>query len=206
MLKQIIYFFLSIILYVPFELLGDDALYILKNRIQQMDNFYACFVQRINNIDGTVIESGQGELWIKRPNFFHYHILNPEEIFLISDGKTLWFYVPVIKQVTAYCLKNRIIDNIFLKLLFNYDISELQAYNIIQKKNWFYLEPIVNNDINFKKCKIKITEQGIIDRFLLVESNGQYVDYTLFNQHTKSVDANKFSFTISEGIQLDDQR
>lgn len=205
-MKIIIYFFLNVLLFIPIHSFGHDASYILKNRMKQINNFHACFIQKISDITGKTIQSGQGELWIKRPNFFYYHILSPEENFLISDGETLWFYVPVIKQATAFCLKNSINNNFFLKFLFDYDLSEYKKYNVIQKKNWFHLQPILHDYSNLEEFKIKITDQGVIDRIILIASNGQHVDYYLSKQSTQSIDTNKFSFILTEDVQLDDQR
>lgn len=204
-MRQIIYCFIYF-LFVPIKLLGDDVLSIFQNRMKKIDNFHAHFVQKISSIDGNLIESGCGELWIKKPNLFHYHMFSPEENFLISDGKTLWFYVPIIKQVTAYCLQNSIYNNVILKLLFDFSSSEDKEYNVTQKKNWFYLQPTVYNSYNLKECKIKITDQGVMDHFIIIESNGQCIDYCLSIKHDKCIDINKFSFIVSENIQLDDQR
>lgn len=206
MTKQLIYFFFSFFLFIPITLLKADTLCILQNRIKQIDNFYACFVQNISNSDGTIIESGKGKLWIKKPNLFHLHIIKPEEIHLISDGITLWFYTPTIKQVTAYCLKKNIINNIFLKLLCNDDISEYKKYSITQHQDWFYLKPILNNDLNLKEFKININNCGIINQFAIAESNNQYIGYNLSNQNTYPININQFSFIIPKDVLFDDQR
>lgn len=205
-MKQIIYFFLSILIFSSTRLFGHDELRILQNRIKQVDNFYSYFVQKINNIDGKTIELGTGELWIKKPNLFHCHMLTPEEVFLISDGNTCWFYVPDIKQVTAHCLKKIITDNIFLRLLLNDNFSEYKHYNIIQKDNWFYLQSISVDHTQLKECHIKITDRGIIDQFIIIEPNGQSIDYYLSRQNTKSINLNKFYFSVPKNVHLDDQR
>ena len=45
--------------------------------------------------------TGEGELWVKRPNLFNWHMTSPDESVLVSDGQTLWFYNPFVEQVTA---------------------------------------------------------------------------------------------------------
>lgn len=178
----------------------------LKNRLNQINSFYTRFIQKINISHENTIELSQGELWVKYPNLFHWHITSPEENFLISDGDTLWFYVPIIKQVTAYCLNNNNFDNILFKLLFNHDCYEWNYYDVSQKNNWFDLKPILNNIQHLKEYRIEISNCGIITQFSVIEKDGQQIDYYFFNQHHGSVSAEKFHFTISEDIQLDDQR
>lgn len=206
MIKQIIYTTLSIILLTSAKLLEQDASFILQKRINQIDNLYAHFIQKMNNTDGQEIEIGQGELWIKRPNLFHCHFFNPEEIFLTSDGITLWLYIPVIKQVTAYCLKDSCFDNVFFKLLSNNNTFFCTKYKITQENDWFYLQPVFHNATNIKKCKIKIDNHGIINQFIIIELDKQVISYDLFDQSTQVIDINKFSFTIPQDVQLDDQR
>lgn len=205
MIKLIIYFFLNFFLFT-FIKADIVSVNILKNRLKQIDNFYICFVQKVDTIDNNIKEINHGELWIKKPNLFHCHIFDPEESFLISDGKTIWFYVPIIKQVTAYNLKNSIIDNIFLKLLLNHDVYKWNDYDIIQKEDCFYINPNFFEYCDCKKYKIKINDKGIISQFCIFEPNRPEINYHLYNQQVGSIDISKFQFIISEDIQLDDQR
>lgn len=207
MKKLITYCILNIFLFFSIKSFGFNSLNILKNRIKKINNFHASFVQKIVNFDGQVIQSGKGELWIKRPNFLNFHMFNPEEFFLISDGNNLWFYVPTINQVTVYHLNdNNFFNNFFLKLLSNHDLSEYTNYKLFQEKDWFYLKPIIKHELNLKEFHIKITEKGIINRLIIIEENGQKIDYSLYNQNVQKINTKKFSFFVTKDMQLDDQR
>lgn len=50
---------------------------------------------------GNAVQDGQGDLWVKRPNLFNWHMTQPDESILVSDGKTLWFYNPFVEQATV---------------------------------------------------------------------------------------------------------
>ncbi|CAD83451.1 outer membrane lipoprotein carrier protein precursor [Candidatus Blochmanniella floridana] len=179
---------------------------VLKNRLNLINNLYVHFVQKINFCNMKEIELIRGELWIKRPNLFYCHVMGSQESFLISDGKTLWFYVPTIKQVTAYCLENIISNNVFLQLLFMSNTNIWQDYTITQKKDWFYFKSSYDDGKHIKQFKIKITDRGIIDQFSIIQENKQHIDYYLSNQCVNLINQDKFCFTLSDDIQLDDQR
>lgn len=202
---RLLIFFLGILLFtfVKSDIISTNS---LKNRLKNMDNVYACFSQKVDTSDNNVKEINQGELWIKQPNLFHCHISSPRESFLISDGKTIWFYVPIIGQVIMYNFATNLMDNIFLKLLFNSNTFEWDSFDITQKQDWFYLRSICSDNANFKKYKLKINEKGIIDQFSIIEPHGQCINYYLFNQRIKPINISKFQFNISRDIQVDDQR
>ncbi|URJ25524.1 outer membrane lipoprotein chaperone LolA [Blochmannia endosymbiont of Camponotus sp.] len=204
MMQQIIYaVFLSVI--VVTTVIADDAsVFVLQNRLKKINNLYVHFIQKVINSDNDMVLECRGELWIKRPNLFNWHMISPEENFLISDGKTLWFYIPSIKQVTAYRLRN-FSDNIFFMLFSSNNIYEWNEYTVSQQGDFFYLIPISNN-FNLKECRIKITDRGTIEKFSFFEEKGQHVDYYLLDQNNNDIDIGKFYFIPSKDIQLDDQR
>lgn len=187
-----------------FAVSDKNSVLTLQNRLSKINNVYVYFSQKISSVDKNIFREYQGEIWIKRPNLFYWHMIYPEESFLISDGQKLWFYIPAIQQVTIYCAK-KISDNIFLMLFINNDISIRNYYDVSQKGDYFFLQSICNN-INIKECKIKITNYGIIKQFSFIEYNGEYIDYYFSKQNNDEIDVTKFSFNIPKDIQLDDQR
>lgn len=206
MIKQLILiYFISVnFLTVNFVLADDASSLILQHRLGKINNLYMHFIQKINDVDKNILGECHGELWIKRPNLFYWHTMHPEEHFLISDGEALWFYVPIVKQVTVYCMKS-ISDNIFWVLFIGNNTSVWHNYNVFQQGDYFFLNP-VNDSIKIKECKIKITNDGIIEHFNITESNGECIDYYLSEQNNYEIDIFKFSFNVPNDVQLDDQR
>lgn len=205
-IKLLIYFFLNIFIFIPIKA-NIDSTYILQHRLKQIDDFYVCFVQKIYTTNRDFEKISRGELWIKKPNLFHCRIYDPEESLLISDGTTIWFYTPRLNQVTAYKLNTRIVNIDFLKLLLYSSTSIWHTYRITQEQDWFYLKPILSKEKYHKQYQIKINNHGIISNFNIIESSGtQYISYYLFNQCNKSIDINKFQFSIPADTQIDDQR
>ncbi|ADV33781.1 outer membrane lipocarrier protein LolA [Candidatus Blochmanniella vafra str. BVAF] len=180
---------------------------VLQNRLNLVNKFYVNFIQKVYFFDYEEnIEIARGELWVKRPNLFRWHFTDPEEFVLVSDGQTVWFYVPKLKQVVAYCLKNQIAGNIFLELLFSSNLFVYQNYIILQKEDWFYLKSMHDNSLHIKECAIQINKDGVINQINVEEENGQRVNYYLSNQCVNFIDKDKFNFFISKDMQLDDQR
>lgn len=202
MIKKILYIYL-VNFFVIFFVIADDTIVVLQNRLDKINNLYVHFLQQISNFDGKLIEEFQGDLWIKRPNLFYWHVKYPEENFLISDGTTLWFYIPSIQQVTAYCTTS-ISDNIFWMLFFG-EKTSWNNYNIYQQEDWFFLKPIYDNT-DIKECKIRITDCGIPEQFSFIEFHGECINYYLSQQNNKEIKISQFFFKKPKSVQLDDQR
>ena len=87
-----------------------DAASDLKSRVDKVSSFHASFTQKVTDGSGNAVQDGQGDLWVKRPNLFNWHMTQPDESVLVSDGKTLWFYNPFVEQDdqrSSYQLKSQ---------------------------------------------------------------------------------------------------
>ncbi len=145
-----------------------------------------------------------GELWVKRPNLFNWHMTSPDESVLVSDGQTLWFYNPFVEQVTATWLKNATGNTPFMLITRN-NASDWKQYNVKQKGDDFELTPKSASG-NLKQFAISVTNSGTIRSFAAVEQDGQRSAYTLKSQQNVAADPAKFKFTPPKGVTLDDQR
>lgn len=204
MLKQLMYVFLLNIFMTCFVIADETPIVVLKNRLAKINNLYVHFVQKTNKVNSNIIEECQGEMWIKRPHFFYWHMTFPEENFVISDGISLWFYIPMIKQITVYPVKN-ISDNVFLMLFFKDNDLLWNNCNVYQKGNYFFLE-FIHSHVDVKECRIMITDCGIIKQYSIVEFNGEYTEYHLSKHNNSEINITRFSLNVPHGVQLDDQR
>lgn len=181
-----------------------DATQDLQNRLDKVNSFYANFSQTISSSNGDVVEQGVGELWIKRPNLFNWHMTSPDESVLISDGQTLWFYNPLVEQVTATWLKNATEKTPFMLITRN-NANDWKEYQVKQKGDDFELAP-KSSSSNLKQFTITVTHSGTIRSFAVVEQDGQRSTYVLKSQQDVSADSSKFTFIPIQGVTLDDQR
>lgn len=181
-----------------------DARSDLQGRLSKVNSFHASFSQSVKDANGTAIQDGVGELWVKRPNLFRWHMTSPDDSLLISDGKTLWFYNPFVEQVTATWLNNVTGDTPFMLITRN-DSADWNKYNIKQKGDEFELTPKAGKG-SLKAFSISVTPDGTIKGFVAVEQDNQRSTYVLKGQQSGSVDASQFTFTPPAGVTLDDQR
>ncbi|WMY95285.1 MAG: outer membrane lipoprotein chaperone LolA [Arsenophonus sp.] len=174
----------------------------LQIRLKKINNFHANFIQNVISFDGHVIQEGKGELWIKRPNLFNWHLISPDEHFLISDGNNLWLYNPLIKQVTISLLKETIIDTPFILITRNNAI-DWKSYHVTKNGNNFTL---TEKKSEKKIFSITIKYNGIIQEFSAKEDNGEKISYNFKLQALSNIDKNKFQFIPPKNITIDDQR
>ena len=181
-----------------------DAASDLKSRLDKVSSFHASFTQKVTDGSGNAVQEGQGDLWVKRPNLFNWHMTQPDESILVSDGKTLWFFNPFVEQATATWLKDATSNTPFMLITRN-DAKEWNQYNVKQTGDTFDLTPKSQKN-NLKKFTISVSPTGTINSFTAVEQDGQSSAYKLKSQQSGVVDASKFQFTPPKGVTVDDQR
>ncbi|AKC59950.1 outer membrane lipoprotein chaperone LolA [Blochmannia endosymbiont of Polyrhachis (Hedomyrma) turneri] len=201
---KIFFVFCVLCLAVIFPTLGDNAIE-LRTRLNHINSFYAQFVQTISDQTGLILQENNGELWVQHPNLFHYHVFIPEECFLISNGKTLWFYDPYINQVTISWLSD-VIGDTFLMLLTSTFDSNWCEYNIDKKNDSFFLVSKKSDFSMFKSLIITVTNQGIIKNFEIVNKDDQHINYQLTNHDIRRFNINTFNFLLPNGVVIDEQR
>ena len=178
-----------------------DAASDLKSRLDKVSSFHASFTQKVTDGSGAARQEGLG---VKRPNLFNWHMTQPDESILVSDGKTLWFYNPFVEQATATWLKDATGNTPFMLIARNQS-SDWQQYNIKQNGDDFVLTPKASNG-NLKQFTINVGRDGTIHQFSAVEQDDQRSSYQLKSQQNGAVDAAKFTFTPPQGVTVDDQR
>jgi len=181
-----------------------DAAGDLQGRLNKVSTFHASFTQKVTDGSGATVQEGQGDLWVKRPNLFNWHMTQPDESILVSDGKTLWFYNPFVEQVSASWLKD-VASNTPFMLIARNQSSDWNQYNIKQNGDDFVLTP-KNGAGNLKQFTINVGRDGAIHSFSAIEQDSQRSSYALKAQPTATVDASKFTFTPPAGVTIDDQR
>lgn len=176
----------------------------LQLRLNKINSFQADFLQKTTSNNGDLIYQSKGHLWIKRPNLFNWHTISPNENWLISNGVNLWFYNPLIEQVTVTSLSKVTIDIPFILITHN-NRYNWKHYYVNKYKNDFQLKKIQNNT-NLEYFSITILPSGKIQRFSSVEKNGQTNLYQLINQNKSQIHNSIFKFIPPKGTEIDDQR
>jgi len=188
---------------VSLPALADDAR-VLQSRLNQVNSFHASFTQTVTSAEGGAVQQGEGELWVKRPNLFNWHMVSPDESVLVSDGQTLWFYNPFVEQVTATWLKNATGNTPFMLITRN-SPDDWQQYNVKQQGDQFMLTPRTAKG-NLKQFTINVSPSGTINGFTAIQQDGQRSAYQLKSQINGQIDPAKFRFAPPQGVTVDDQR
>lgn len=181
-----------------------DARSELQQRLNKVNNLQTNFIQVVKDAQGKLVQEGKGQLWLKQPDLFRWHMIEPDESILVSDGKTLWFYDPFVEQVTASWLNDAAKDTPLILIIRN-KAKDWSNYTIMQVGDEFDLVPRSSMK-NLRPFSITLDKQGVIDSFATKESDGQTSTYKFTKNIVSGIDNTQFSFTPPKGVTIDDQR
>ncbi|EGQ9701900.1 outer membrane lipoprotein chaperone LolA [Vibrio parahaemolyticus] len=176
----------------------------LNKRLAMNEGFSADFSQQVISPEGETVMEGEGSVEIARPSLFRWSTTFPDENLLVSDGKTLWYYSPFIEQVSIYWQEQATEQTPFVLLTRN-RASDWDNYKISQKGNEFTLIPTAV-DSTQGKFQINIDAKGVVKGFNVIEQDGQKGLFTFSNVKLGKPKADRFTFTVPKGVEVDDQR
>ncbi|ELC3207547.1 outer membrane lipoprotein chaperone LolA [Vibrio parahaemolyticus] len=176
----------------------------LNKRLAMNEGFSADFSQQVISPEGETVMEGEGSVEIARPSQFRWSTTFPDENLLVSDGKTLWYYSPFIEQVSIYWQEQATEQTPFVLLTRN-RASDWDNYKISQKGNEFTLIPTAV-DSTQGQFQINIDAKGVVKGFNVIEQDGQKGLFTFSNVKLGKPKADRFTFTVPKGVEVDDQR
>ena len=205
-----------------FAALSEQAKQQLMAQLSKLAFFSANFNQKILNDAGELLQQGSGNLAISKPNLVNWKTITPDETLIVSDGNTLWFYDPFIEQASAFSLAKSIHNTPIL--LLTSDEPELwQQYEVSQQSHEsdhtqsdlrFIVIPKDDNS-QIKKLTLRFTDASAqsndtelqLSEFSFEDATGQVSQISLshFNSRVKP-QASLFTFTLPEGVRLEDKR
>ncbi len=176
----------------------------LNKRLAMNEGFSADFSQQVLSPEGETIMEGEGSVEIARPSLFRWSTTFPDENLLVSDGKSLWYYSPFIEQVSIYDQAQATEQTPFVLLTRN-RASDWDNYTISQKGDQFTLVPTAI-DSTQGQFQINIDTKGVVNGFNVIEQDGQKGLFEFSNVKLGKPKADRFTFTIPDGVEVDDQR
>ncbi|EJC1445920.1 TPA: outer membrane lipoprotein chaperone LolA [Vibrio parahaemolyticus] len=176
----------------------------LNKRLAMNEGFSADFSQQVISPEGETVMEGEGSVEIARPSLFRWSTTFPDENLLVSDGKTLWYYSPFIEQVSIYWQEQATEQTPFVLLTRN-RASDWDNYKISQKGNEFTLIPTAV-DSTQGQFQINVDAKGVVKGFNVIEQDGQKGLFTFSNVKLGKPKADRFTFTVPKGVEVDDQR
>ncbi len=179
----------------------------LRNLLSQITTLQAQFIQQVDDVQGNRLQDSQGSLLMQHPNRIYWEVTTPDETQLIANGEQVYYVDNFVEQVSIYSQSAMVTNNPLMLLTSDDDavwaqftVSQLATSSIQQ----FTVTPttpqsqIVELSLGFA--------QGQLQRFTLVDNQGQVSQFNLSNQVTNMpLPVNAFSFTVPAGFSIDDQ-
>lgn len=185
------------------SLVWADAASQLRAKLVPMQQFSADFAQTVISPEGKTIHEAQGQLVMAKPGKVFWQEQSPGDDEIISDGHTIWYYSPMVEQVSIYDANDAIAHTPFI-LLANQSSSLWKDYQVKAVKKGFQVSSKSDSEqptfvIYFDGKKIR--------QFDVVDAQGQRSEFVLSHfVTTLKKHPEGFKFTVPEGIDIDDQR
>lgn len=183
-------------------------------KLNKLNYFTANFSQDVFSESGEIIEQSTGTIAISKPNLANWQVQTPDELSIISDGESVWFYNPWIEQVNVYALDSAIARTPILLLTSN-DETLWEAYNVAkendasEEEHTFIISSIDTNS-QIKSLTLhfnQLSNTEILSGFSFLDATGQLSRITLSQFSTKQEpQIDLFKFVVPENTQIDDQR
>lgn len=171
----------------------------IQNKYKSAKDFSVEFNQSLNNQSGT-----SGRMMYSKGNKLRVELKN---MTIISDGKTVWNYNNSKNQVIVNNADNGsesffTIDN----FLNDYPSKCTVTSEDDNGKQVLVLTPNKNSGISFKKAKIWIGNDNVIERIIVENSKGTMnVNFSGYS-FNKNIPDSRFSFSAPEGTKVIDLR
>ncbi|WP_411360316.1 outer membrane lipoprotein chaperone LolA [Pseudidiomarina sp. YC-516-91] len=182
----------------------------LRQIFDELSTLQADFTQQVVDANGELVQELKGHLAMATPNQFFWQSNAPDELVLVADGRTVYYYDPFVDQVTLSDQTTASAQSPFL-LLLDAQASAWADYKVSKTELSYQLEPTAANadqqalQINFVATDKQ--DEIVLDSLLLDDGQGQVTHIDLTNvQVDKAVPYSLFSFEIPATAVVDDQR
>src|SRR2546425_3941070 len=175
----------------------------VESSFARMKDYSADFIQIFeDSLNRKQQESGH--LYLMRPRMMRWEYKNPEDKLFISDGKTVYFYVPADRQVNKEAVKNSFDDRIPLMFLLGQSNlhNEFTRFELLNTKPFFEGTKVVKM---YPKSKTDLQEVVMevdpatyfIRRLLLAHSDGSRSEFIFSGIRTNTgLRGSLFDFTV----------
>jgi outer membrane lipoprotein carrier protein len=181
----------------------------VEKSFARMNDYSSDFVQISQDLLNRKQEEA-GHVYLKRSRMMRWEYKSPEEHYFISDGKTVYSYVPADKQVNKEAVKDTFDDRMPLMfLLGRSDLrSEFTQFELLGTKPLLEGTKVVRMT---PKRKTDLTELIMevdpanyqIRRLRLAHSDGSRLDFIFSNIRTNTgIKASFFEFKVPPGVQV----
>ena len=207
--------FFSLAVFLAFLQVSAPNLNTLVDGVERsfalMKDFTADFVQVFEDSLNRK-QQETGHLYLMRPRMMRWEYQTPEDKLFVSDGKTVYFYVPADRQVNKESVRESLDDRIPLMfLLGRSDLrKEFTRFELLNTKPFLPGTKVLRM---YPRRKTDLTEVIMevdpanyqIRRLLFTHSDGSRSEFIFSNIRTNAgVRAGLFDFKVPPGVEVVD--
>jgi outer membrane lipoprotein carrier protein len=159
--------------------------------------------------DGREIQALQASLVMEKPDRLYWHVNDPYEELMLSDGETLWYYEPDLEQVSIRDFPSEVEDNPIL--LLNDDLQAIaNAYEVTlgyvdDELRQYILLPL-SPASSYQRFSLTFSGQDLM-QMQFESSVGQLTSFSFSNiRNNQPVDPALFHFEMPENVEVIDSR
>jgi outer membrane lipoprotein carrier protein len=181
----------------------------VERSFARMKDFSSDFIQIFEDpLNRKQQESGH--LYMMRPKMMRWEYRSPEEKLFISDGKTVYFYVPADRQVNKEAVKQSFDDRVPLMFLLGQSNlrNEFTRFELLNAKPFFEGTRVVRmypkRKTDFQEILMEVdTADYLIRRLLLTHSDGSRSEFIFSNIRINTgLQASMFDFKVPPGVEV----
>src|SRR6266481_4380892 len=151
-----------------------------------------------------------GHLYLMRPRMMRWEYQNPEEKLFVSDGKTVYFYVPADRQVTKEAVKQSFDDRIPLMFLLGQSNlrNEFTRFELLNTKPFFEGTKVVRmypkRKTDFQEILMEVDPADyLIRRLVLAHMDGSRSEFLFSAIRTNTgLRSSMFDFKLPPGVEV----
>lgn len=172
--------------------------------LKSFNTYQANFSQKTLSEQGSVIQTSNGVMMIKRPGHFRWESNKPTKQILITDGKVLWIYDVDLAQATKQMLASR--TTIDPAMLLSGSLKDLNAsfivtLRVIGEDKIFTLLPKKQN-MGFSKVTLKF-HKNVLVAMTVINNLAQTTEFDFSDVELNKLLANAlFTFTPPKGVDV----
>ena len=181
----------------------------VERSFARMSDFSADFVQIFQDpLNRKQQESGH--LYLKKPGMMRWEYKNPEEKLFVSDGKTVFFYVPADRQVSKEAVGQTLDDRIPLMFLLGRSNlrNEFTRFELLNAKPFLPGDKVLRmyprRKTDLSEVWIEVDPVGYaIRRLVFVHEDGESQEFLFSNIRTNArLQSSLFNFKVPDGVEI----
>ncbi len=181
----------------------------LISTLAETSSIQADVEQLILSQDGREIQALQAELLMQKPDKLNWHVIEPYEEMMVSDGKSLWYYEPDLEQVSIQDFPDDVENNPIL--LINDDLQAIEnAYEVSmgyvdEEVKQYILLPLTASS-SYERFSMTFSGSDLV-QMQFESSVGQLTSFSFTNIiNNAEIEPAVFSFVIPADIEIIDSR